>query len=43
MPIRIRFKINPISKKEFYELDYQMMGILFEIHNEFGPFCDEKI
>jgi GxxExxY protein len=43
MPIRTRFQVNKISDKEFYSLDYQMMGIVFEIHNEFGPFCDEKI
>lgn len=43
MPIRTRFKGRQISKDEFYNLDYQVKGILFEIHNEFGPFCDEKI
>lgn len=43
MPIKTRFKFKHISDKEFYSLDYQVMGILFEIHNEFGPFCDEKI
>jgi GxxExxY protein len=43
MPIRTRFKVKNISDKEFYSLDYQIMGIVFDIHNEFGPFCDEKI
>lgn len=43
MPIRTRFQVRHISREEFYDLDYQVMGIAFEIHNEFGPFCDEKI
>jgi len=43
MPIRTRFKVKHISDKEFYSLDYQIMGLVFEIHKEFGPFCDEKI
>jgi len=43
MPIRTRFNFKPISDKEFYSLDYQIMGLVFEIHKEFGPFCDEKI
>jgi len=43
MPIKTRFKVKHISDKEFYSLDYQIMGLVFEIHKEFGPFCDEKI
>jgi hypothetical protein len=31
MPIRTRFPVNKISEKEFYSLDYQVMGIVFEI------------
>ena len=43
MPIRTCFKVNNISDEEFYSLDYQLMGLVFEIHNEFSQFCDEKI
>ena len=43
MPINTRFKIENISDKEFYSLDYKIMGIVFDVHNEFGHFCNEKI
>ena len=43
MPINTHFKVNNISDKEFYLLDYKIIGIVFDVHNEFGSFCDEKI
>jgi len=43
MPINTRFKVKNISDKEFYSLDYKIMGIVFDVHNEFGSFCNEKI
>ena len=43
MPIKTRFEVRNISDDEFYSLDYKIMGIVFDVHNEFGRFCDEKI
>ncbi|MBC8180712.1 GxxExxY protein [candidate division KSB1 bacterium] len=43
MPIGTRFQVKEISDKEFKSLDYKIMGIVFDVHNEFGPLCSEKI
>jgi len=32
-----------MSQEEFYELDYQVMGLVFDVHNDLGPLCDERI
>lgn len=43
MPIGFNIKPKIISKKDFYQLDYKVMEIVFSIHNELGRFWDEKI
>ncbi len=43
MGIEIEKKINIISEEEFHELDYDIMGLAFKVHNELGRFCKEKI
>jgi GxxExxY protein len=32
-----------ISKDEYHGLDYVVMGLAFELHNEFGRFHDERV
>jgi GxxExxY protein len=43
MPIEVGTNIRPCNQEEFHELDRQVMGIIFEVHNEFGPLMDEEV
>lgn len=43
MPIEYQFKPNIISKQDFYAIDYQVMGLVFSMHNELGRLWNEKI
>jgi len=43
MPIEHNIKIKPLSKNDFYQIDYKVMKLAFAIHNELGRFWDEKI
>jgi hypothetical protein len=36
MPIEHDIKIKPISEDDFHDLDYEVMGLVFSIHNELG-------
>ncbi|MSR64405.1 MAG: GxxExxY protein [Verrucomicrobiae bacterium] len=43
MPIECLQTILPIERDAFYDLDYQVMKLAFEVHNDMGRFWDEKI
>jgi len=43
MPVLSAISLPRISTQAFGEIAYRVMQILFEIHNEFGPLCDEAI
>jgi GxxExxY protein len=43
MPISLLHPVPRISQAEFKELSYSVLGTVFEIHNEFGRFFDERI
>ncbi|MFQ5709519.1 MAG: GxxExxY protein [bacterium] len=43
MPIEKVFKTKHISEAEFRQIDFQLMGVAFEIQNEMGRFWNEKI
>ena len=43
MPVKYQFEVRHISEQEFHELDYQLMGLAFSIHNEFGRLWSERI
>ena len=43
MPIQCQHKLTPISQDEFHKVDYGVMKIVFDIHNEFGRLYNEKI
>lgn len=43
MPITPLHPVRRLSQGEFQELSYAVMGQVFEIHNEFGRFFDERI
>ena len=43
MPITPQYQLKRIPENAFKNLDYQVMGLVFTIHNELGRFFDEKI
>ncbi len=43
MPIQCQHKLISVSQEEFYEVDYEIMELVFGIHNEFGRLFNEKI
>jgi hypothetical protein len=43
VPIIPLHPVRRISQGEFQELWYAVMGVVFEIHNEFGRFLRERI
>ena len=43
MPIEISTAIEALEQEQFHALDRQIMGIIFDIHNEFGPLLDESL
>ena len=43
MPIRIRTTIHRLDEGTFSKIAYDVMRVVFDIHNEFGRFFDEKI
>ncbi len=43
MPIRTPYPVNLISEDEFHDIDYQVMGLAFAVHNEMGRLWNETI
>lgn len=43
MPIEIPSDIRALDQEEFHALDRKLMRIVFDVHNEFGRFLDEKL
>ncbi len=43
MSIKIASEIKRIDEQEFYEIDYQVTGLAYAIHNVIGRLWDEKI
>ncbi len=43
MPVQLCVPVRRISQQEFGEISYQVMKVVFAIHNEMGRFFDEKI
>lgn len=43
MPIKPSVEMQPISREDFHTLDYEVTGMAFSIHNDFGRFWNEKI
>ena len=43
MPITINADIRRPTEDEFKSLAYDVMACIFQVHNELGRFCDEKI
>lgn len=43
MPIDCPVEPIPILKGEYHRLDYQAMALVFDVHNDLGCLCDEKI
>jgi GxxExxY protein len=43
MPVHLEQLIETISEEKFHDLDFQVMKLAFEVHNQLGRFYDEKI
>src|SRR6266478_1879052 len=43
MPIEVSTEIKPCDQEEFHAMDRRIMGVVFEVHNEFGRLLDEDL
>lgn len=43
MPINVDSEIRILSEDEFHTVAHQVMGIVFDVHNEYGRLVDEEI
>jgi GxxExxY protein len=43
MPIDLGSEVRGLEQEEFYGLHRKILGIIFEVHNEFGRFLDERL
>ena len=43
MPIDVGCTIRACNQEEFHALDHRIMGVIFELHNEFGRLLDEEL
>lgn len=43
MPIQVTREIRVLNQQEFHALHHRLLGIIFEIHNEFGRLLDEVL
>ncbi len=43
MPIEVSARIQVYEQEEFHALDRRIMGVVFEVHNEFGRLMDEEL
>src|SRR5437868_15507337 len=43
MPIESATTICVFDQEEFHAVDKKLMGIIFDVHNEFGRFLDEVL
>jgi hypothetical protein len=43
MPIACAEKIVAATREEFHRIDEILLGVSYDVHNEFGRFLDEKV
>src|SRR5262245_18774383 len=43
MPIHVESQIYVYGQEEFHAIDWRIMRIVFDVHNEFGRFLDETL
>src|SRR5439155_20791059 len=43
MPIEVSTAIQVFDQEEFHTLDRRIMGVVFDVHNEFGRLLDEDL
>jgi len=43
MPIILHTPIRVLSQQEFHELNHQVLGVIFQVHNEYGRLADEAV
>jgi GxxExxY protein len=42
MPVQCAIEAIPISRTEYHSLDYKIMGMIFNLHNDMGCLLEEK-
>jgi GxxExxY protein len=43
MPIEVSTRIQAYDQEQFHALDRRIMGVVFDVHNEFGRLLDEEL
>lgn len=43
MPIEVRSEVKALSQEQFHTLNHRVLGVIFDIHNEFGRLLDERL
>jgi GxxExxY protein len=43
MPIEVSLEIQVLNQADFHTLHHQLLGIVFEVHNQFGRFLNEML
>jgi GxxExxY protein len=43
MPIQVSVPIDVLDQEQFHALDQRIIGIVFDVHNEFGRLMDEEL
>ena len=43
MPVTHDIVTRSISRDEYHEIDYRVMGLAFEAHRKLGRMCDEVV
>ena len=43
MPVHVKYEVPRLTQHEFSAVAYQVMGMLFEIHEDLGRLFDEEI
>lgn len=43
MSIQVMAKTEILTQAEFHAIDEKVMGVVFDMHNEFGRFLDEQV
>jgi hypothetical protein len=43
MPIEVDSEIRVLSENEFHALAHRVMGVVFDVHNDFGRLLEENL
>jgi len=43
MPIECTEKIRAATREEFYQIDQRLLGVAYDVQNQFGRFLNERL